>query len=368
MMGGETGGDMGRDMDGNTGSGTGGSAARTGLRERTRRAIQKEITEAAERLFVERGYEATTIEHIAEAVGMSRRTLYRYFSTREDVVLGKLDVVADEVLDVLRARPVDEPVWASLRHSFDGLIRHLDDAGNTELAEPMQRILFGTPGLLARYLEKLERSRARQSSSCASAPRPPAPLGRRRPDAPRRRRRRGGLCPGRPARVARGRREGEVRGHGRPGDGRRRPPGLSRLRHVDVLAGRLHEGEDTLPGRVAEARELFPCDARLDPVHIVERLPAQLDQLPGLRDELDPEQGLLRRREQSVGLVAEQLRVGAVALVVDGVPAVLGGAAQVDECAAERRVGADTFLAQPFAALEALRVRAVPPLEVVRRQ
>lgn len=131
--------------------------ARTGLRERTRRAIQKEITEAAERLFVEQGYEATTIEHIAEAVGMSRRTVYRYFSTREDVVLGKFDVVAGEVLEALRRRPVDEPVWASLRHSFDGLVAHLDDAGNTGLAEPMQRILLDTPGLLARYLEKIER-------------------------------------------------------------------------------------------------------------------------------------------------------------------------------------------------------------------
>lgn len=129
---------------------------RTGVRERTRRAVQKEITEAAERLFVERGYEATTIEHIAEAVGMSRRTVYRYFSTREDVVLGKFDVVVAEVLDVLRRRPVDEPVWASLRQSFEPLVVHLDDAGNTGLAEPMQRILFGTPGLLARYLEKLE--------------------------------------------------------------------------------------------------------------------------------------------------------------------------------------------------------------------
>jgi AcrR family transcriptional regulator len=130
---------------------------RTGLRQRTRRAIQKEITEAAERLFVERGYEATTIGHIAEAVGMSRRTLYRYFSTREDVVLGKLDVVADEVLVALRGRPVGEPVWTSLRHSFDGMIAHLDRAGSTGLAVPMQRIILETPGLRARYLEKVER-------------------------------------------------------------------------------------------------------------------------------------------------------------------------------------------------------------------
>lgn len=131
--------------------------ARTGLRERTRRAIQREITEAAERLFVERGYESTTIDDIAAAVGMSRRTLYRYFSSREDVVLGKLDFVADEILAALRARPEGEPVWVSLRHSFDLLIAHADGPGRPEFAEPMHRVIFGAPGLLARYLEKLER-------------------------------------------------------------------------------------------------------------------------------------------------------------------------------------------------------------------
>lgn len=131
--------------------------ARTGLRERTRRVVQREITEAAELLFIEHGYEATTIEHIAEAVGMSRRTLYRYFSTREDIVLAKLDVVADEVLAALRLRPAAEPLWASLRHSFDGPVVQLDDAGGVGFAEPMQRVIFDTPGLLACYLEKIER-------------------------------------------------------------------------------------------------------------------------------------------------------------------------------------------------------------------
>lgn len=145
-------------MDGSTDRTT--DQPRTGLRERTRRAIRKEVTEAAARLFVERGYEATTIDDIAEAVGMSRRTLYRYFSTREDVVVGKLDVVADEVLAALRERPAGEPVWESLRHSFDGMIAHLDDAAHTGLAAPMQRIIVETPGLRARYLEKIERLEA----------------------------------------------------------------------------------------------------------------------------------------------------------------------------------------------------------------
>jgi len=138
-------------MDGDT------QQPRTGLRERTLRSIHREITETAERLFIERGYEATTIEHIAEAVGMSRRTLYRYFSTREDIVLAKLDAVADDVLGGLRARPAGEPLWESLRRSFDGPVVDLDGTAGSDFAEPMQRVIFGTPGLLGRYLEKIER-------------------------------------------------------------------------------------------------------------------------------------------------------------------------------------------------------------------
>jgi AcrR family transcriptional regulator len=128
-----------------------------GLRERTRRAVQKEITEAAQRLFVEDGYEQTTIDDIAEAVGMSRRSVFRYFASKEDIVVGKFDFVADAMLDELRARPAEEPVWESLRRVFDLLVGYVDAPGRQEVADPMQRIVFATPGLLASYLEKLHR-------------------------------------------------------------------------------------------------------------------------------------------------------------------------------------------------------------------
>ncbi|MFI6423814.1 TetR family transcriptional regulator [Promicromonospora sp. NPDC050880] len=142
-------------IEGGMGGGT--HEARSGLRERTRRVIQRDITDTAERLFVERGYHATTIEHIAEAVGMSRRTLYRYFSTREEIVLGKLDLVGDDLLTALRDRPAGEELWVSLRRAFDRLVASFDEPHKAELAEPMQRVIFGTPDLLGRYLEKLER-------------------------------------------------------------------------------------------------------------------------------------------------------------------------------------------------------------------
>jgi AcrR family transcriptional regulator len=130
---------------------------RRGLREITRQAVRKQITEAANELFVERGYENTTIEDIAAEVGMSQRSVFRYFETKEDIVVGKFDYVADDMLKALRARPHAEPLWESLRRCFDLLVPFVDAPGKAEVAEPMQRIVFETPNLLARYLEKLQR-------------------------------------------------------------------------------------------------------------------------------------------------------------------------------------------------------------------
>jgi len=132
-----------------------GSKAPQGLRERTRRAVQKEITETANRLFVERGYEATTVDDIAAEVGMSARSVFRYFPTKEDLVVGKFDLIAEDVLAALRERPAGEPVWESLRRSFDLLVPHVDAPEKQGIAEPIQEIVFVTPGLLASYLAKL---------------------------------------------------------------------------------------------------------------------------------------------------------------------------------------------------------------------
>jgi AcrR family transcriptional regulator len=121
-----------------------------GLRERTRRAVQKEIGEAALALFVSRGYEATTIDDIAAAVGMSQRSVFRYFATKEDIVVGKFDLGTEQMLDLLRDRPGDEPVWTSLRRLFD-----IMDEPNQELTKPINQVVLETPALLAVYLQRL---------------------------------------------------------------------------------------------------------------------------------------------------------------------------------------------------------------------
>src|SRR2546425_12821489 len=89
-------------------------AETTGLRERTRRAVRAELAELALGLFVERGYERTTVEDIAAAAGLSRRSFFRYFPTKEDVLFGDVDELAEQIAEDIRARPDDGDAWACL--------------------------------------------------------------------------------------------------------------------------------------------------------------------------------------------------------------------------------------------------------------
>jgi AcrR family transcriptional regulator len=126
-------------------------------RERTRRLVQAELTVVAQDLFVERGYEGVTVDEIAEAAGMSKRTFFRYFASKDDLVIGKYDLFGDRMADALTARPPDEPVWESLRRVFDVVAEYVEDDRQRARNEAMERIVQDTPGLTARYLEKLSR-------------------------------------------------------------------------------------------------------------------------------------------------------------------------------------------------------------------
>ncbi|MEU2435429.1 TetR family transcriptional regulator [Streptomyces rubradiris] len=129
-----------------------------GLRELSRRAVREEIAEAATALFLERGFEATTVDDIAAAVGMSQRSVFRYFATKEEIVLGHFGLVVDDLLAALRARPAGEPVWTSLRRAFDVLVVRREAPGHRHTPAPVHRLVFETPVLLAGYLQKLQQT------------------------------------------------------------------------------------------------------------------------------------------------------------------------------------------------------------------
>lgn len=121
------------------------------LRERTWRAVQSEITDAAMALFLERGFDATTVDQIAEAAGISRRSFFRYFDTKEDVVLGDLAALGERVQVALQARPPEESAWVALRAAF-GTLR---DSGGSPAAElAVAQMYHQAPSLRARHLEK----------------------------------------------------------------------------------------------------------------------------------------------------------------------------------------------------------------------
>jgi AcrR family transcriptional regulator len=127
------------------------------IRERKRRIALTELTAVAQDLFLEQGYENTTVDQIAEAAGMSRRTFFRYFPTKDDLVIGKYDLFGDRIAEALDARPADEPVWQSLRRVFDIALEYVQDDRQRARNDAMERIVESSPQLNARYLEKMQR-------------------------------------------------------------------------------------------------------------------------------------------------------------------------------------------------------------------
>jgi AcrR family transcriptional regulator len=121
------------------------------LRERTRRAVHAEITETALRLFAEQGFEATTVDQIAAAAGISRRSFFHYFKSKEDVVLGDLEALGRRVRDALEARPRSESAWEALREALKTL--HAPGSGAVTALE-IADMYADAPSLRAKHLEK----------------------------------------------------------------------------------------------------------------------------------------------------------------------------------------------------------------------
>ncbi|MFC6020853.1 TetR family transcriptional regulator [Plantactinospora solaniradicis] len=126
-----------------------------GLRERTRNAMRAEIAATAVDLFISRGFERTTVDEVVAATGVARRTFFRYFDTKEDLVLGYLADMGDLICGALAARPAAESVWEALR-------RAMDDAKRVFVSDPERlmaifRLCGETPSLRARHAEKIGR-------------------------------------------------------------------------------------------------------------------------------------------------------------------------------------------------------------------
>ncbi|MHB8190877.1 MAG: TetR family transcriptional regulator [Ferrimicrobium sp.] len=113
-------------------------------KERTRIKLGEE----AARLFLTRGFDATTIDDITAAAHVSPRTFFRYFASKEEVVMSYLWLQVDHLLEALDHRPIAEPFIDAFGAALIESIAQTDQ----ELGKALLRLMRATPSLRARWL------------------------------------------------------------------------------------------------------------------------------------------------------------------------------------------------------------------------
>jgi AcrR family transcriptional regulator len=125
-------------------------------REARKAATRRCVQEHALRLFLAQGYDATTVEQIATAAGVSHMTFFRHFPTKESVV--DTDDYDPMIAELIRARPTDEdPITAIHRAMVQGLAAILPDARDALLQRA--RLIMRAPALRARQADNQHATR-----------------------------------------------------------------------------------------------------------------------------------------------------------------------------------------------------------------
>lgn len=88
------------------------------LRARRRRLVQDDVARIAVGLFLDRGYDAVSVEEIAAAAGMSERSFFRYFATKEAVLRRYRISLAARLVRTFEGRPSDDAPLAALRSAY----------------------------------------------------------------------------------------------------------------------------------------------------------------------------------------------------------------------------------------------------------
>lgn len=131
------------------------------LRERNRQRTRQDIIAAALALFVDQGYEATTVDQVAKAAGVSPATLFRYFPSKEDLLFGDEDNAAVAMVRQVAERSNRAATVAALAEPVVKFAAELQD----ERTPRLTHLVMTTRSLEARSLRmrlRWERDIARQ--------------------------------------------------------------------------------------------------------------------------------------------------------------------------------------------------------------
>jgi AcrR family transcriptional regulator len=128
-----------------------------GLRERKKLRTRGALIDSAFDLFQRKGFEATTIDEIAESVDVSPRTFFRYFASKEEVALSLIDDQLKALLDHFEHRPAAESVLEALRNASMEVLRACEtgeDGFDPLRFQCVQFLLSSTPALAASAMEQ----------------------------------------------------------------------------------------------------------------------------------------------------------------------------------------------------------------------
>ncbi len=125
------------------------------LKERKQQVVRDALSAAAEELFLTRGFEAVTVEEIARKAGVSRRTFFRYFESKEDVMVERSNRLGEQLLAELAARPLDEPPLLTIRNALVPAIEY--GLAEPELVRDTIRLLRETSALRRAMMEHRNR-------------------------------------------------------------------------------------------------------------------------------------------------------------------------------------------------------------------
>ena len=121
------------------------------LREQLKATTRQELTRIGLDLFLLHGFANTTIDQIVAPLGISKRTFFRYFKTKEDLVFEWQTQMAPALVLELNARPREEAPFKAVSETLFSLLTRINE--NPELAFALMRLLKETPSLAGRDME-----------------------------------------------------------------------------------------------------------------------------------------------------------------------------------------------------------------------
>ena len=116
--------------------------------ERRARLVREEVSELAMQLFISHGFDAVSVDDIAAAANMSQRTFFRYFATKDEIVLQYERQLRRRLHEAVRLRPADEGPVTALKNAFLETSTAAPD--HREQARKRGRVLNDAPMLQAR--------------------------------------------------------------------------------------------------------------------------------------------------------------------------------------------------------------------------